>query len=268
MPEPMQILYYKALWGMTEFEPSLEVNLRRIKAAGYDGVEFRRPDDISPADWRAMLREFDLRYIAQIFAESAEDFERELAAITDYDPEQITSHSGRDKMTLDEGCRYFDAALRAEERHGIPVAHETHRYRLFFTPWTTAQYLERFPTLNVCADFSHWCCVCESRLGDMDHWIEQASRRAIHLHARVGHEEGPQVSDPRAPEFAPYVELHETWWDRLRHLRAESGSPRLTVTPEYGPPHYQSALPHTRQPIADIWEIALWTADRLRSRWK
>lgn len=264
----MQIKYFKALWGMTEIEPSYEINLRRIKAAGYDGVEFRAPAEIPAADWRALLREFDLAYIGQIFAETAEEFDRELTRIMPFGPEQITAHSGRDKMTFDEGCRFFESALSAEDRHGISVAHETHRYRCFFTPWTTAQYLECFPALKVCADFSHWCCVCESRLGDMDHWIELASERAIHLHARVGHEEGPQVSDPRAPEFAPYVELHEQWWDRLRDMRQRGGAPRLTVTPEYGPPHYQSALPFTRQPVADIWEIALWTREGLRTRWK
>jgi hypothetical protein len=94
-----------------------------------------------------------------------------------------------------------------------------------------------------------------------------ACSRAIHIHARVGYEESPQVPDPSAPEYREYLERFEGWWDRIRGCREKAGAERLTVTPEYGPPGYLQTLPHTRQPVADLWEVCLWAANRLLGRW-
>lgn len=261
----MKTLVLRALWGMTEGD-TLEHKLQRIHEAGYDGVEAPQPD-IAPARWRELLAQYDLVYVGMIFGNDIEMFKRQLTSILDYQPLLLNAHSGRDRWPFAEGCAYFRAALEAEANAGIAIAHETHRYRLLYCPWVTAAYLNEFPELKLTADFSHWCVVCETLLDDMDDYLRIAVQRAVHIHARVGHQEGPQVADPRAPEYQPHVEAHERWWDAIRQARLAASAPHLTATAEFGPPGYMPTLPYTQQPVANLWDVCLYMAGRLRQRW-
>jgi hypothetical protein len=63
------------------------------------------------------------------------------------------------------------------------------------------------------------------------------------------------------------VDAHETWWDAVRDAREKAGAKRLTFDPEFGPWRYMPCLPYTRQPVAGLWDLCLWGADRLRERW-
>jgi hypothetical protein len=50
---------------------------------------------------------------------------------------------------------------------------------------------------------------------------------------------------------------------RIVLSRLEQGADVLTFTPEFGPPGYMPVLPYTKQPVADLWELNLWMAERL-----
>lgn len=262
----MKTLYFKALWGMDE-SAGVEANLRRIAAAGYDGVEAALPAGIEPARMRGWLDELNLLYIPQIFPLTSEEFARQLDRALEYGPLFVNSHSGRDKYDFAQGCAFFREALLREREAGIRVVHETHRWRMLFSPFATAAYLREFPDLRLCADFSHWTCVCESNLDDLGEIVALAIARTGHTHGRVGHAEGPQVSDPRAPEWLGQVEVFERWWDAIREAYRSRGESAMSFTPEFGPPHYLQTLPFTRQPVTDLWEVNLWMANRERERW-
>jgi len=131
----------------------------------------------------------------------------------------IAAHSGRDRCPFEEGCRFFDTALRAEKDIGIPRRPRNSSPPDSVFPWQARPYLEKFPDLKIVADFSHWVVVCEQLLDDAEDILALASARAIHIHSRVGYEESPQVPDPSAPEVRPYVERFERWWDRIRATR-------------------------------------------------
>jgi hypothetical protein len=180
--------------------------------------------------------------------------------------EKITVHAGKDWWAFQQGCMFFEGALEAIADSAVPVCFETHRGRLLFEPVSTAAYLRKFPEMRICADFSHWTCVCESMLGDQEESVALAISHTGHLHARVGHEEGPQVSDPRAPEWQGHVERFEGWWDAIHAAHAGRGEV-LTVDPEFGPPNYMPTIPNTRVPVADLWDVCLYTRDRLKQRW-
>ena len=93
-----------------------------------------------------------------------------------------------------------------------------------------------------------------------------AIERTDAVSARVGHAQGPQVADPRAPAWAEALSAHLAWWDAVVELKRERGEP-LTITPEFGPPDYMPTTPYERQPIADQWAINLHMLQLLRKRY-
>ena len=181
----------------------------------------------------------------------------------------VNSHSGNDFWTTAEADDYFGAALDFQRREGLRVLHEGHRKRFLHSPWVARDFLPRHPDLEFVADFSHWINVAETDTDDpaLNAVIaDVAAPVTAHVHCRVGYDHGPQVSDPRAPEWRPYVEGHERWWDQCWAAMAARGDAVATITPEHGPPNYQQTLPYSRAPLADIWDVNHWIALRQQAR--
>ncbi len=259
----MKLLVFRSLWGM---EGSIEEMVATIAKEGYDGVD-GIPAGIQPGAYRRLLADHGLQLVTCLYAADAQAFAEQLARAVDYQPLRIVAHGGRDAMSHDQGCAFFEAALAAEQRHGVAVGHETHRGRLLFSPWDTLFYLRQFPELCLNADFSHWVNVCERLPDDQAEALALATARALHIHGRVGYEEGPQVPDPAAPEYAAQVAWHEAQWDRIRQAHEAAGATEITFTTEYGPPPYLHTLPHTNAPVASLAAVCAWSAARIRARW-
>ena len=260
----MKLLVFRALWGMEGGTP--QAMIERIAQAGFDGVE-GVPEGLQPAQYKKMLRDHGLRLAVCIYADDVQGFARQLETLLQYEPVRISCHGGRDAMTHEQGCTFFEQALSIQAKAGVEVAHETHRGRLLFSPWDTMYYLQKFPTLKINADFSHWVNVCERLPDDQAQALALACRRSIHIHGRVGYEEGPQVPDPSAPEYASHLHWHESQWTAIRQAHEQAQAEHITFTPEYGPPNYLHTLPHTQAPVADLWKVCLWAAQRIRHLW-
>jgi sugar phosphate isomerase/epimerase len=245
----------------------LEEQFAQIAEAGYDGVESAVEEITDGGYFKSLLREFNLEYIPLIYTEEASQFEslKRLAYLaSEFQPKKIIAHAGRDLWSFEDYIRFFNGALLLERQIGIPIAHETHRRRPLFSPMNTLQILREIPELKINADLSHWCCVTESMLEDHQEAIELAARRAIHIHTRVGYENGPQVPDPRAPEWADHLAKFEEWWKLIIDEHKKREEEELTITPEYGPPSYMQTIPFENKPVADLWEVCLWSAERFR----
>jgi sugar phosphate isomerase/epimerase len=256
----VRIRWFHALWGMSL--PTLEGNLRRIREGGFDGVEMGVPEDAEERrELALLLGRLGLELIAQQWTrggsgmEHAESFEQQYRRAAGLRPLLVNSHTGRDFFSTAENLSIFLRARKLEEELGVPVVHEVHRGRATFSTTSTAALLDQLPDLRLAADFSHWCCVHESLLEDQEPLLERAIARSFHVHARVGHPEGPQVSDPRAPEWRQALVAHLGWWQRIVDCRRREGAEQLSICPEFGPPGYMPTLPYTRQPVADLWEI-------------
>ena len=161
----------------------------------------------------------------------------------------------------------LELSAEVERDTGIPVVHETHRGRFSFAAHVTRRYLEALPELRLCLDISHWCNVAESFLEDQPEAVDLALSRADHLHARVGSPEGPQVTDPRAPEVGEALLHHLSFWDRVVERHRRAGAERLTITPEFGPSPYMVRLPFSGEPVADQWAVNLHMMVLLRARY-
>lgn len=184
----------------------------------------------------------------------------------DFEPAYINSHSLKDYFTRDMAVRFFEAALEFCPQ----VMHETHRKRYLHSPWVARDFLPSFPELRLVADLSHWVNVAETDTNDVDltQVIHDLAPQFDHIHCRVGYDHGPQVSDPRAPEWLPYMEGHERWWDTIWKAQAERGQKHLTIMAEHGPPNYQPTLPFSKEPVASIWDINHWIHLRRNSRFE
>ena len=261
----MRFELVKSLWGMSG---SLERDLAAIAGAGYDGFESDLPDAEGIPALRAARRRTDLKYLTLIRTRGPDhlaSFERRLEDAARADADLVSSSSGMDHMQRDEALRFFEGALEIASRFEMPVAHETHRQTLLFTPWGTASLLGELPELRITADYSHWCCVAERMLEDQEDSVAACSERAIHIHGRVGFPGGPQVGDPRAPESSEHLLRHEGWWRQIVRARLLDGSESLSFDPEFGPPpDYMPAIPFSQQPVSDLWEICAWMAERFR----
>jgi hypothetical protein len=128
------------------------------------------------------------------------------------------------------------------------------------------EYFQRIPSLRITLDLSHWVCVSESYLEYQQPAVELAISRADHIHARVGYPEGPQVPDPRMPEYSEALETHLAWWDRVVAKKNQENA-LLTITPEFGPFPYMVQVPATGQPVCDQWDVNRWMMDLLRKRY-
>jgi hypothetical protein len=262
----MKIKMIKAFWGMAG---SLEESFEKTFQAGYEGIEAKPPDPEYEQQFKKLLKLYKFDYVAQLsgtMGTTIEAFQSNVERALRYDPILINSQSARDCMTYDQQVEFFGRAIEIELAAGIPIGHETHRHRAMFTPWSTAKLLTDFKDLKITADFSHWCCVCESLLEDQLQYLDIAMKRTIHLHSRVGYAQGPQVPDPRAPEYSRELDAHMNWWLQIINLISQKGAPWLTIVPEFGPPNYMHTIPFTGEPVADLWDICLWMADTIKKK--
>jgi sugar phosphate isomerase/epimerase len=259
----MKLKIYKSLWGMTD---PIEGQFRKIAKAEYDGIESACEEIGDSGKFRDLLNKYALDYIPLIYTEGnhSESFKRLIELAAGYSPSKIVAHAGRDLMKFSEQVTFFEFALQVENEFGIPIAHETHRRRPLFSPMNALALIKELPDLKLNIDFSHWCCVTESMLEDHEEIVQLALERAVHLHARVGYENGPQVPDPRVQEWEAHQGRFEVWWKKYINVQRDRGDVICSVTPEYGPPSYMHTIPSTGLPAADLWEVCLWSAMRFR----
>lgn len=261
-------------WG---FNGSTDSFCAKAKAEGYDGIEMWWPTDAAKRDelFAAVKKhQLDIGFLcgsgSSDFAKNHADFVQQIEAATAQTvqkPLYINCHSGKDYFNAEQCQAFFDTTHKIAEKTGIPVYHETHRGRIMYSAPLSKQYLEKNPTLQLTCDLSHWCCVHESLLEDQPEALNLAIARGGHIHARVGHAEGPQVNDPRAPEWDKAVKAHFNWWDKIVAKRRKEQKP-ITVLTEFGPPDYMPTLPYTRQALANQWDINVYMMKVLKERYK
>lgn len=265
------ITYFCTDWGR---KATWDEFCKWVAEAGFDGVETRVPASrAGQQEMMAAFEKYGLSYIFLCSSGSGADltaqlsaYKRELERAAALNPVRINSHTGKDHFSKGQNELFIVAADSVSRATGIPIVHETHRGRFSFAAHTTREYLEQLPYLQLALDISHWCAVHESMLGDQPEAVALALQRTEHIHARIGHPEGPQVNDPRAPEWERIVQQHLTWWDTIVASHRERQTP-LTITTEFGPPDYLPTLPYTRQPLADQWDINKYMLNLLKSRY-
>ena len=267
----MKLIFTKANWELSHL--SVAEFVPRVAAAGYDATEIFFPArHESPKEIRAIHDSEGLQIVAHIATDGTSPaghlatLERHYLRAIESQPLFVNCHTGRDHYSFDDSLRIFELGETLVARHGVPLHHETHRGRALFSAPATREFLNALPTLRLTADFSHWVCVHESDLSDQPAALASAMAAAHHVHARVGFDEGPQISDPRNPAHHRWLALFTSWWKHILQLRRDEGRDWLTITPEFGPAPYMPLNGPFAEPVADAWEINAWMLAYLREQ--
>ncbi len=263
--------FFCPLWGSDKIP--FNTFLSNVKNAGYDGVEMSLPLDVKQRnEIVASIQSHQLKLIAQHWETVDNDFnthlvnyKKRLNNLVSSKPLFINSQTGKDYYTMEQNEALIKAAAEIEKADGVKIIHETHRGKFSFAAHVTKIYLDKLPSLQLCLDISHWCCVAETLLEDQPEAVQQAIEHTYHIHARVGFTEGPQVMDPRAAEWHDIVEKHLAWWQQVINKNNLQGK-TSTITTEFGPFPYLQHLPYTNTPIYDQWAVNVHMMHLLRTR--
>jgi sugar phosphate isomerase/epimerase len=264
--------FYQTDWGR---QISWDAFCKKTKAAGYSGLETWFPsDEKSRIELKTALEKYDLQVGFLNGTNKSLPFEESIKAYTEHfkkliawKPAYINCHTGSDFLSFEQNKAFIDATNSIAKEYNIPIYHETHRGRFSYNLTDTKKYIQAIPDLRLTLDISHWMVVHESLLENQDTVLEEVLNRTHHIHARVGHEEGPQVNDPKAPEWKKAVDRHLEIWEKLIHEKWKTQDV-FTITTEFGPANYMPTLPYTQVPVADQWEANLYIMKKLNERLK
>jgi sugar phosphate isomerase/epimerase len=266
----MKLTFLATYWGSEGCPP--DTFIARAVQAGYHGMEvYMPPGDTAFAaalcSAVAAQKQKDpsflwvLQHITPYRGDGVNAFMQQdiqqLSTVLACKPDRVNAHTGKDFFSFEDNCRIIAACEHLAQEAGIPLLHETHRGRFAFQAATLPKFLRQFPGLQLTADFSHFCVVSESMLADQEDSIAEIIPHVMHVHARVGFEEAPQVNNPFAPEWEHHLARFMDWWQQITTRHAAAGNPYLTITPEFGPAPYMPAEPFTQKPLCDQWQVNL-----------
>ncbi|MHA4895618.1 sugar phosphate isomerase/epimerase family protein [Pedobacter sp. PWIIR3] len=270
----MEIKILSPLWGHEHLP--IASFLDKVTDAGYDGIETWIPKETP--DQKTLLNHIQRHQMHLIvhqheangntFEAFKESFAANLLRCAALEPLLINSHTARDYFSVQQQLELVDIAQEFSERTGILVTHETHRGRLGYSPQNMEALFDENKELQLTADFSHWTCVTESMLENFPLVLKEAIKRSRHIHARVGFEQGAQVSDPRAPEWQYAMDKFLGWWDEIVSINRLLETKILPITTEFGPAPYMPTVPFTGTPVADQFELNCYMKDLLRERYQ
>lgn len=279
---------FRTLWGVTRGgggPMGTREALSKIKSCGYDGVE--TPIGVAMVEgkgnFQGLLQDNNLKYIGMCFSQAPnflmpgafgfenhpkpgeslndhiDSLKAQIEECLEWGCYKINCHSGYDSFTRDEYFEFFDRILEFQRslKTDVQICHETHRGRILHSPWLTRELASMFPDLKITADLSHYTCVTERIPKDqvLCDVVDVIAPQVYHIHGRIGYEHGPQVPDPRAERWEPYMEGFLAWWETIWRAAAARGDTEITFEPEHGPPNYQICDPYNDVPLADIWEV-------------
>lgn len=277
----MELSLFKTLWG---HEGSLDEAIGLCKDSHFQGIEAPAPiDPIERTAFFESMESANMQWIAEVSTCTATGYyvplpkcsvedhltslEESVILSKEGSPLFINTMAGYDAWSSDEALAFHQGVVALQDKHEIIISVETHRGRSTYSPWLTRDILLKVPELRITCDFSHWCVVSERLILDEEEEIlALAAKHAHHIQPRVGYSQGPQVPDPRAPEYAEALNAHERWWTNVWDSMAARGFTHFTMTPEFGPDGYLQCAPFTQKPVADLWDVNQWIGHKQKER--
>jgi len=275
----MKLKFFSPRWGFEKV--AWEPFLQSVKEAGYAGIEwFPYGESTDPAQVIRLLEQYELEFCIVMavlqpfdsFDAYLHELEKQLRAlcrmgVSKSGPLFISAQTGREYFTPDQVNSCLNSCYKISAETGVPIYQETHRNKWSYAAHAVGPFLDQHPDLLLTFDISHWFCVSESYLHDQQAIVQKAIAHTRHIHARVGHTQGPQVWDPAAQEYAEALQEHLKVWDSWIGQMKKSGAACCTITPEFGPPPYLVFANRSGTPQDEQWRLNLWMKDLLQKRY-
>jgi sugar phosphate isomerase/epimerase len=275
----MKLKFFYPRWGFEKIP--WEIFLADVKEAGWAGIEwFPYGEEADRKKVLRLLQQHQLEFcIVMAVLKHYDKLEDYLDALKtqlldlssireeNYGPLHITAQTGREYFTDEQIEKCLSVCKDVSEQTGIPIYQETHRNKWTFAAHVVGPFLEKHPDLLLTLDVSHWFCVSESYLHDQQATVEKAIAHARHIHARVGHIEGPQVYEPAAPEYAEALNEHLKIWDKWISAQQKKGVAHCTITTEFGPPPYMVFANREGTAEEEQWRVNNWMKSFLEERY-
>jgi hypothetical protein len=299
MTEKRELKLIKTLWGIEE--PISLSLLTSIRKEGYHGIEVIRLAWLFDKELLVnSLNESGLAVVCQIHTAGGylengdyiycgaydvkaheEDFQKQLRECQELiglvkQGGFINVHAGLDAWSKEQAVEFLEFCLKEiEQTADITVTFETHRQRLFGSPFQTRELLlsPSLANLKLNTDLSHWYCACERVFNpaedrDKNWWPELVAliaSRCEYIHARFGWAQGPQMADPSAKECEADRKLQVQVWKTLVEAQLQRDPPtaahcnHIYASPEFGPTPYMPVKPHTQEPVASLPDAVCYT---------
>ena len=267
----MQLQLFKTLWGSTG---SIGQSITQATESGMQGIEGPAPATAEAQKAMSeLLVQNNMGYVAEIttagtyvpdrtatLQQHLNSLDEKMNHSAALNPLFVTCLGGCDAWPEELSLEFFHRAIQIANSYNLQISFETHRSRSLFNPWVTQRIVKQLPEIQLTVDFSHWCVVCERLIDTELDVIHAIANNVKHIHARVGYEQGPQVPDPRAPEYQYALEAHQRWWEIIWQAQHDRHFSTTTMTPEFGPDGYLHEQPYSKEPVADLWELNQWMA--------
>jgi sugar phosphate isomerase/epimerase len=276
----MKINFFCPRWGFENI--SWEIFLSDVKKEGYAGVEwfpYGKKEDYEHII--SLLAQHDLEFcIVMAVTGNHDHFEEYLVALKNQllqlctigngklNPIHISAQTGREYYTNLQVEECLECCNGVSTQTGIPIYQETHRNKWAYAAHVVYPFLKTHPELMLTLDISHWFCVSESYLEDQSTAVQEAIQHARHIHARVGHSEGPQVWEPTDPQYSEALHAHLNIWDSWVATRIKDNAAHCSITPEFGPPPYMVFANRQGTPAQEQWRLNSWMKSLLESRYE
>ncbi|KAA8697642.1 Sugar phosphate isomerase/epimerase [Pseudomonas caricapapayae] len=269
-----RFLVFQSLWAMQDHrgqcDLSIEAQLDRIAAAGFDGITDHYSQAPAVACLHAAAKARGLQIEGQLFPQTVDDLARALDIACRYGCHHLTLQADVRPRKLAQAMTLVEGWQRLAEQVDFPILLETHRYRLTSDLLFTLDLLAQMPDLKLLADLSHYVVgreLPESAAAEDDEQIHNILRHSWGFHGRVADGEHVQVPLSFA-RHRPWLERFLGWWRYgIEDWLARPHKPAsLSFTCELGPPPYAITGRDGRD-ISDRWSEALWLKALIREVW-
>jgi sugar phosphate isomerase/epimerase len=275
----MKLLVFQSMWAMEELpwrgtNWSLEEQVERIAAAGFDGAAVEFEDYEAAKEITRLLRERDLLWSIECAPRDFDELRTAIVRAEEFGLDRATHINLQPNVrpqTVLEGIPLILEWQRIAGEAGLPVLFETHRDRMTTDLLYTLQLIEAIPRMELTADLSHYLLGREFRwpVSTENHLlIERILDRAHAFHGRVASREQVQIQ-LAFPHHRQWLDLFLGWWRegfRRWRARAEDGD-RLIFTTELGPPRWYAISGPDGNEMSDRWLEALTLRREVQAVW-
>ena len=270
-----QFLVYQSMWAMERRSPdaqewTLDQKLAMIRDAGFDGAGVRFADYEYAKTVTEFLRGHDMTWQAQAYPQTIDDLKPVIEHVLELGADHLNLQPDVRPHTVAECVPYIEGWLRLAEDAGITMQIETHRNRMTTDLIFTLHLLDRFPTLRLTGDLSHYVVGREFwyPVTDEDHALmHRIIDNCWGYHGRVASREQIQLQIG-FPQHKHWVDIFMGWWERGFNQWKRKAGPDETLTflCELGPAEYAMTGPDGHE-LSDRWQEAKMMKDMVRGLW-